>query len=300
MNTPKHCDYVLFPSTLRGVWWQGEAGSFRICVILPVVYIRLSDEQILLFSLAWQREERVIPLESPGFYPPANWGPHSAQTQVWGPKSTPWCIKQLSIYLPVRVPVCRLVKHSQRSNTMADRATSITTTASRLAWHTSIDSAGKQKISSNGFRQFITYTDSKSKTSMLSICLVPTWWHQTGRARWHSPSECVMLLSRRDLETESKQFYKLTKILEVIPHSVQGGKSCNSAEPRRWVRNVLMAVSHKICYEKLPITPHSKKHHGILTRLKSDYGQALPPWPDEDMQGCQGATQRSFSTICWT
>lgn len=84
-----------------------------------------------------------------------------------------WYIKQLSI-CPVRILVCHIVKLSQRSNTVADGATSITTTVISLPCHTSIDSAGKETMSSDGLRQFITHTDSKIKTSVVSISLVPT------------------------------------------------------------------------------------------------------------------------------
>lgn len=171
---------------------------------------------------------------------------------------------------------------------MADGATSITTTIIRLPCHTSIDSAGKETMSSNGFKQFITYIDSKIKTSMVSISLVPIWWHQTGGARWQTIQvnvSCCCQGATSKLNRNS--FIKFTKTPEVVPHRVQGGKSCTQLKPgggwemswwqfptRYGIRSCLMAGPHQLLY--LPLLWEASQ--GILPRLKSDYGQTLPPW----------------------
>lgn len=144
------------------VW--GRMGSFRICGSLLVVYIRLSKKQVLAYSLACKGEKKIIPIESPGFCPPANWGPILPRDKH---RFQEYPTVQLSVW-PVEAPLCHIVKHSQSSHTVAHRATSLMTAAVWLAYHTSIVSAGKETVSSHGFEQCITYVDSKSKISMVS------------------------------------------------------------------------------------------------------------------------------------
>lgn len=67
--------------------------------------------------------------------------------------------------------------------------------------------------------------------------------------------------------------------------------------PTRYgIRNCVMAALHQATY--LPLL--QEESQGILPRLESNYGQALPLGPGWKRARLPDAVQRSFSIICWT
>lgn len=152
--------------------------SFRFCVVFPVVWVRFSNEQGLAFSLGLQCEKRIIPIESTDFWPPANWRCHSAQRQVKGSKSISMIHDSSSVFGQWN-PHCHRAKHSQSRNTVAKRATSITTTAYLSVVglpHFHSFWLVRRRWAQMGLDKI----DSKSKISMVSVQQVAssTWWHQ--------------------------------------------------------------------------------------------------------------------------
>lgn len=139
---------------------------------------------------------------------------------------------------------------------------------------------------SNGFRQFITQTHSKSKISTVSVyqALNPTCWHQTGRARCSSNVSCCCQGATSKLNPSS--FTDLQRHLKGTRYKVE---TPALSWTRRWMRNGLMTVSHRYVRRNHLVTaPHQAAYlpllreepQGISPRLESDCGEALPTWPE--------------------
>lgn len=94
-----------------------------------------------------------------------------------------------------------------KGSVIRNRAMRISATATRFASHTSMDSARRKIMTSNRVKQFITFTESKSRIIKVSdLCIShPIGWHWTSVVRWQTTSVVGHSAVEKPLSPMAKQ-----------------------------------------------------------------------------------------------